>query len=134
MRYAAQDNTPPVQPANLNPEANVPWGPNAHAFNNDSFSIYFQNLNNIQRVNDNIPSWTSTMDFLKGPGVSLFAFTEPYLQWNSNLLRAAKDTQQRFFSHGQLVTSESNLQFPRSFKPGGTFIGINSKWATQVTA
>jgi hypothetical protein len=64
---------------------------------------------------------------------TLCAFTEPNLQWGGALLRHAKDLQKRFFNHGQFITSESHLQFPTSFKPGGTCIDINGKWATRVT-
>jgi hypothetical protein len=74
------------------------------------------------------------MNFLHSMNMSLFAFTEPNLQWDSTtILCAAKDLQHRFFSHGQLVTSESHLRFPSSFKPGGTCIGINGKWASRAT-
>jgi hypothetical protein len=73
------------------------------------------------------------MDFLHGLRVSLFAFTEPNLQWDGTLLKVAKDLQRRFFSQGQRVTSEGNLQFPSSFKPGGACIGRNGKWSTRVT-
>ena len=73
------------------------------------------------------------MDFLRGLNTSLFAFTEPNLQWDSTLLHEAKTIQRRFFTHSQLVTSESNLQFPTSYKPGGTCIGVNGKWTTRIT-
>jgi hypothetical protein len=128
------NNTPPVLPENLPPENNIPWGPDAHEhLDDDYFRIYFQNLHGIPRTKDSIPSWASTMDFLNSLKVSLFAFTEPHLQWDRNILHQAKDLQKRFFGYGQLVTSESNLQFPSSFKPGGAVIGINGKWTTRVT-
>ena len=132
-RHPANDQTPAVQQANLLPENNRPWGPDAHELDDDIFRVYFQNMHGFSRVKDTLPSWASAMDFLQGLRVSLFAFTEPNLQWDRTLTKHAKDLQQRFFSHGQLVTSESNLQFPSSFKPGGTCIGINGKWATRVT-
>jgi hypothetical protein len=125
---------PPIHSDNLVTETNVPWGPDAHEHEDDSIRVYFQNMHGFARVNGTILSWASTMDFLQGLRVSLFAFLEPNLQWDSTLLRFAKDLQQRFFKNGQLVTSESHLQFPTSFfKPGGTCIGINGKWATRVT-
>ncbi len=73
------------------------------------------------------------MDFLRSLHTSLFAFTEPNLQWDGTLLHEATSLQRRFFSHGLLVTSESDLQFPTSYKPGGTCIGVNGKWTTRVT-
>jgi hypothetical protein len=73
------------------------------------------------------------MDFLRGLKTSLFGFTEPNLQWDGTLLAAAKQLQRSFFDHGQLVTSESSLQFPSYYKPGGTCIDINGKWATRMT-
>jgi hypothetical protein len=73
------------------------------------------------------------MDFLCALNTSLFAFTEPNLQWDRTLLKEAQDTQRQFFTHGQLITSESDLQFPTSYKPGGTCIGVNGKWTTRVT-
>jgi hypothetical protein len=132
-RRPAHDPPPAVQADNLPPEANVPWGPDAHKFDDDLFRVYFQNMHGFTRVNDSLPSWASAMDFLHSLHVSLFAFTEPNLQWDGTLLKAAKDSQQHFFTHGQLVTSDSNLQFPSSFKPGGTCTGINGKWSTRVT-
>ena len=91
-------------------------------------------MHGFPRVNDSLPTWASTMDFLHSLNVLLFAFTEPNLQWDSTLSRAAKDLQRRFFNQGQLVNSESQLRFPSSFKPGGTSIGINGKWASRVTS
>jgi hypothetical protein len=73
------------------------------------------------------------MDFLRGLKTSLFGFTEPNLQWDKKLLTTAEDIQRRFFEHGHLVTSESELTFPTSCKPGGTCIGVNGKWATRMT-
>jgi hypothetical protein len=72
------------------------------------------------------------MDFIRGLKVSLFAFTEPNLQWDRMLQRTAQDLQRRFFQQGKLNISESTLQFSTSFKPGGTCIGINGKWSTRV--
>lgn len=40
--------------------------------------------------------------------------------------------QWRFFSYGRLAISESQLQFPTSYIPGGTCIGVNDKWTTRV--
>jgi hypothetical protein len=124
---------PEVIQANLLPEANVPWEPNAHEADDELIRVNFQNVHGFTRVNDSLPSWASTMDFLHSLRVSLFAFSEPNLQWDNKILRYAKEVQQRFFSNGQLVTSESKLQFPTSSKPGGTCIGVNGKWATRVT-
>jgi hypothetical protein len=124
---------PEILEANLHPEKNAPWGPDAHEIDDDIFRVYFQNMHGFSRVKDSLPSWASAMDYLHSLRVSLFAFTEPNLQWDGTLLKFARDLQQRFFTHGQLVTSESNLQFPSSFKPGGTCIGINGKWSTRVT-
>jgi hypothetical protein len=73
------------------------------------------------------------MEFFLGLNVSLFALTKPNLQWDGTLLHKAKTLQRQFFSHGQLVTSKSDLQFPTSYKPGGTCIGVNGKWTTQIT-
>jgi hypothetical protein len=131
---AMQDNLPPVLPKNLTNRVNVPWAPpDGHEFNDDLFRIYFQHMNGFSRVNGTLPSWVSIMDFLSGLHVSLFAFTEPNLQWDGTLVRFAKEQQQRFFRNGQLLTSESNLHFPTSYKPGGMCIGINGKLATRVT-
>ena len=123
----------PILAENLLPRVNIPWGPDAHAHNGtDLFRIIFGNQNGIPRVNDTLPSWASTMDFLCGLNASLFAFTEPNLQWDSTLLHEAKTIQRRFFTHGHLTTSESDLQFPTSYKPGGTCIGVNGKWTTRI--
>ena len=137
--YFANQNNPtpnpalPIVPENLLPEINVPWGPDAHAhINEDHFRIFFGNQNGIPRVNDSIPSWASTMDFLLSLRVSLFAFTEPNLHWDRTMLHEAKTVQRRFFSQGQLITSESQLNFPSHYKPGGTCVGINGKWTTRI--
>ena len=75
-----------------------------------------------------------TMDFLQGLKTSLFGFTESTLRWDPKLLATVKDTQRRFFKeYGHLVTPESALQFPTSYKPGGTWIGINVPWSTRMT-
>jgi hypothetical protein len=74
------------------------------------------------------------MDFLHGLQTSLFCFTEPNLQWDKTLLANAKDLQRRFFEQGYLVTSESTLQFPSSYKSGGTCIGVNGKWTSRMTS
>jgi hypothetical protein len=126
-RHTAEEAEPPILPDNLLPNNNVPWGPDAHGHQDAYFRIYFQNLHGIAPVKSTLPSWTATMDFLQGLQVSLFAFSEPNLQWMGALLREAKNTQRRFFSHGHLVTSESALEFPTTFKPGGTCIGVNGK-------
>jgi hypothetical protein len=73
------------------------------------------------------------MDFLCGLNASLFAFTEPNLQWEGTLRHKVKTLQHRFFSPSQLVTSESDLQFPTSYKPGGNCISVNGKWTTHIT-
>ena len=109
----AAQATLPIIAENLLPRVNVPWGPDAHAHNGtDIFRIIFGNQNGFPRVNDTLPSWASAMDFLCGLNASLFAFTEPNLQWDSTLLHEAKTIQRRFFTHGHLTTSESDLQFP----------------------
>jgi hypothetical protein len=131
---AAPEILPPLIDNNLHPDMNVPWGPDAHEFlDDDYFRVIWQNHNGFQRVNDSIPSWAATMDFLRGLKASLFGFTEPNLQWDKKLLATAKDIQRRFFDYGHLVTSESELKFPTSYKPGGTCIGVNGKWATRMT-
>ena len=136
-RYFAQavpETLPPLIDNNLHPDQNVPWGPDAHEFLNDeSFRIVWQNHNGFQRTNNSLPSWAATMDFLYGLKTSLFAFTEPNLQWDGKLLAHAKDVQRRFFDYGHLVTSESALKFPTSYKPGGTCIGVNGPWSTRMT-
>jgi hypothetical protein len=128
------ETPPPIITDNLTQKANTPWGPDARAhLNDDAFRIIFGNQNGFPRVKNALPSWASTMDFLSSINASLFAFSEPNLQWDSTLLHEAKTLQRRFFSHGQLVTSESDLQFPTSYKPGGTCIGVNGKWTTRIT-
>jgi hypothetical protein len=74
------------------------------------------------------------MDFLSELKTSLFGFTEPNLQWDKKLFAAATDIQRRFFGNGCLVTSECQFNFPSSYIPVGTYIGVNSKWATRVIA
>ena len=131
---AATEIVPPLIDNNLDPTINIPWGPDAHDFlDHDDFRVVWQNHNGFKRVNDTLPSWAATMDFLRGLNTSLFGFTEPNLQWDKKLLANAKDTQRRFFDHGYLVTSESELKFPTSYKPGGTCIGVNGKWTTRMT-
>jgi hypothetical protein len=68
-------------------------------------------IDSLASVNDSLLSWASTMDFICSLNASLFAFTEPNLQWDRTLLHEATTLQCRFFSHGQLVTSESALRF-----------------------
>jgi hypothetical protein len=70
---------PEVIQANLLPEANVPWGPDAHEADDELFRVYFQNVHGFTRVNDTLPSWASIMDFLHSLRVSLFTFSEPNL-------------------------------------------------------
>jgi hypothetical protein len=125
----------PILDDNLTPTRNVPWGPDTHSFLPDdgSFRIVWQNHNGFKRVNDSLPNWTATMDFLHGLHTSLFGFTEHNLQWDRVLLKEAKQLQRRFFDHGHLETFESALTFPTSYKPGGTCIGINGKWTTRMT-
>jgi hypothetical protein len=94
--------------------------------------MVFGNQNGFSRVNDSLPSWASTMDFLQGLNASLFAFTEPNLQWDKKMPQEAKQLQRRFFAHGHLVTSESQLHFPTSYEPGGTCVGVNGKWTTRI--
>ena len=131
---ATTATAPPIITANLQPTANVPWGPDAHEhLDENTFRIFFGNQNGFPNINNSLPSWASIMDFLCGLNVSLFAFTEPNLQWNSTLLHEAKTLQRRFFTNGQLITSESDLRFPTSYKPGGTCIGVNGKWTTRIT-
>jgi hypothetical protein len=132
---AVPEILPPRIENNLEPATNVPWGPDAHEFlDEDLFRVVWQNHNGFKRVNDTLPSWAATMDFLRGLKTSLFGFTEPNLRWDKKLLAHAKDIQRRFFDCGHLATSESELKFPNSYKPGGTCIGVNGKWSTRMTS
>jgi hypothetical protein len=106
----SDNDTLPIIATNLLPATNVPWGPDPHVHKDDKvFRIIFGDQNGFPRVNDTLPSWTSTMDFLCGLNTSSFAFTEPNLQWDRTLVQEAKNTQRNFFAHGQLVASESEL-------------------------
>jgi hypothetical protein len=73
-----QDLTPEIQQAKVLPDTNVPWGPDAHEYlEEDTFRIYSQNMHGFSKVNNTLPSWASTMDFLHGLRVSMFCFSEP---------------------------------------------------------
>jgi hypothetical protein len=134
--YFAQQDTDPapsINTDNLLPSANVPWGPDAHMHRDeDIFRVVFGNQNGFSQVNNSLPSWASTMDFLQGLNTSLFAFTEPNSQWDKTILQEAKQLQRRFFAHGHLIASESKSHFPTSYEPGGTCIGVNGKCRSGV--
>jgi hypothetical protein len=110
--YFAQqsdNDTLPIIATNLPPDTNVPWGPDAHMHKDDEvFRIIFGNQNRFPRVNDTLPSWTSTMDFLCGLNTSLFAFTQPNLQWDRTLLQEAKNIQQTSLLTANLLHLRAN--------------------------
>jgi hypothetical protein len=83
---------PPILGNNLNLNNNIPWGPDAHKFldEEDCFRIAWQNQNGFNQVNNSLPSWAATINFLE---TSLFGFTEPNLQWDKTILANAKDLQ-----------------------------------------
>jgi hypothetical protein len=65
-RQPTNDPTPEVLAANLLPDANVPWGPDAHELDDDLFRVYFQNMHGFftsQRltpvlgVSHGLPPW-----------------------------------------------------------------------------
>jgi hypothetical protein len=63
-RHPTSDVLLPVHTNNLSSATNVPWGSDAHDYNNKLFRVKFQNMHGFPQVNDSIPSWASTMDFL----------------------------------------------------------------------
>ena len=107
------------QPSSTSKCSLGPRGTHTHARNNQ-FRIVSWNYNGLPRVlnHNSLPSWALAIDFLYGLNTSsLFFLMEPNLQWDRTLLHhEGRTLGWRIFTHGKLVTSLSDLPFPRTWR------------------
>jgi len=100
----------------------------------NTFRIFFQNINGIQKRNGNLDISTllqATLQF----EIDLFGWTETNTAWKvPQTTLQAKQQITRAFKHNKFITSTTNIATTKSlYLPGGTAMGITGKAITRIT-